>query len=111
MAWEWSHTPEAYAHAEREIDTLPTKVVATIWAEWKAHTVGEYFDGGFDERVYGREFRRAWSLMRRGFQDRLRDDIKRLMAEQELCTSGGWEAWACPFGCGCHTVSFGPDAS
>lgn len=36
MAWEWSHTPEAYANAEANIRAKDRKWLETVYGEWHA---------------------------------------------------------------------------
>lgn len=94
MAWEWSHTPEAYANARRNLGRLDDDL-RVIWAEWEA------YDGNdFDDSVYPDALARAEDIP----HDVLADRIWEQMEEQATCDNGGWRAWACPFGC--HTVSF-----
>lgn len=108
MTWGWSHTDGAYASAERNLGRLPDVTLAQIWAEWKAYKSGE-FHSDFNEKTYGRELRRAHSLIRRQgdrARESLRWDVWDKAADQALCTNGGWEAHLCPFACGCHLVPF-----
>ena len=110
MAWEWSHTNEAYRDARSNLDDLPRDTVAVIWAEWRAWD-GNTFHAGLDLKKYKRELRRAWSLLYR--MDHRIDDMREYIwdkaASEETgrtCDNGGFNAWLCPFGCGCHTVPF-----
>ncbi len=105
MAWEWSHTNEAYENARENLSALPDNVLATIWAEWRVH-YREGFFNQFNEKKYPREIRRAHSWIYRGLQDEMIDWIWEKARDLSTCTNGGWEAWLCPFGCGCHMVSF-----
>jgi len=106
MAWSWSHTHEAYANARENVFDMKPKVLAQCYAEWRAHTSREQDEGGFNEKRYRRELRRSYSLMSRGHAERLAEFVWERMEEQATCTNGGWQAWACPFGCGPHLVSF-----
>ena len=103
MAWEWSHTPEAYANAYANLQNRPREWLETVWAEWEA---SEYDTGiGFramDLRQYEAALAKAKELP----EDTLADAIWERMAEQATCTNGGFEAWACPYGCRCHLVPF-----
>jgi len=107
MAWEWSHTQEAYRDAETNFRNLPLSTQAVIYAEWQAAELGD-FEPQFNDHKYRRELRRAHSLARRSprhWQDCL-DMVWERVEGQAICTNGGWEAWLCPFGCGCHMVPF-----
>jgi len=119
MAWEWSHTQEAYLDAESNFRSLPFEKQAVIFAEWEAMapspagaSAGDpFFNPELNLKRYGRELRRAYSLKRRGlFADTLDATWDRI-AEMATCTNGGREAWLCPFGCGCHMVPFNRDAT
>ncbi len=104
MAWEWSHSHEAYAYAEERLHHLPRKLLKQIYAEWKAHTSGEEDIGAFNTEKYDQAMKETRKL----HSDVLADFIWERASEQATCTNGGWEAWLCPFGCGCHMVPFSP---
>ena len=94
MAWEWSHTPEAYENALRNFKALPTHELCVIAAEWDADDVD-----GFNHELYVQKFK---EYEERGFVDEsaLWDKI----SGQRTCDNGGFNAWVCPYGC--HTVPF-----
>ncbi len=115
MAWEWSHTIEAYDNARANVDDLPKRRLLEILREW-----------AYDDREKsGRLRTRAGAKRPAGF--RLPKGIRKLTRgylaelvwqraeEHRTCTNGGHEAYVCPDGC--HTVSFdraregGSDAS
>jgi hypothetical protein len=96
MAWEWSHTPEAYADAEANLRDLPRNELKTIFAEWK---VLEYA-GKTDLGAFYTERKKA----RRFTNEQLADEIWRHASEKRTCSNGGHDCWVCPHGC--HTVSF-----
>jgi hypothetical protein len=87
MAWEWSHTEEAYATAYKNVCKLPKKTLLTILREWRHHD-GHGFRLDFD----GQKTRK----------DCLADMVWERMVEYRTCTNGGHEAYCCPDGC--HTV-------
>ena len=99
MSWEWSHT--GYENVRENLLELDKRTLDVIWAEWAANTVfGD--EESFDEAKYDRALTRA-----AGFPaDILANDIWENMSNQGLCTNGGHAAWSCPYGCGCHMVSF-----
>ena len=112
MTWEWSHAPEAYADLYENIHEQPREWLLVVYAEWKASS-GGYFHPrqnartDFDERRYLRALVGAECLC----NETLADKIYELAERLRLCTNGGWEAWCCPHGCGCHQLPFSrPDA-
>lgn len=107
MAWEWSHTHEAYIHARRQMEALDRETRETIAAEWLATPKDEFGGHGFshlDLRKYHHSKARvgAWD------DERLDGFIWERMEEMATCSNGGWEAWCCPHGCGPHLVPFSP---
>lgn len=102
MAWSWSHTTEAYQNAETNTHGLALKTLQVIWAEWKAHTSREDDEAGFNEEKYKAALRLAHGKSATA----LAEDIWQWASELATCTNGGFEAWLCPFGCGCHMVPF-----
>jgi hypothetical protein len=108
MAWSWSHSPEAYVHAEANLRSLPPEDLATIFAEWRA----AQSKGGvirdtedFDQRKY----RRALAWASRQDPAFLADWIWERASEFATCDNGGFLAWMCPSGC--HCVSFDSEES
>ncbi len=110
MAWEWSHTNEAYQNAERNLYDLPVKELIVIAAEWDASKPGSYGDyslsGSFDTKRYKREFAHLNAMVGRGRMT-AGDIAERIWPKMEsfaTCDNGGFNAYTCPYGC--HTVSF-----
>lgn len=106
MAWSWSHTHEAYVNAENNLKALEREKLVVIFAEWRAsqNRKGEYTDD-FDKRRYERALR--WASDPNNISDEaLAEFIWERASELATCDNGGFNAWMCPFGCGCHTVSF-----
>jgi len=107
MAWSWSHTQEAYESAESNLRALPKETLNVIFAEWRAaqgkggiiHDHDE-----FNQRKYERALNYAKTLP----DDVLTDFIWEQASEHATCDNGGFNAWMCPSGCGCHCVSFSP---
>lgn len=108
MAWEWSHTDEAYSNAREQVEALPRAELLTILREWAYHDREQA--GRLRGRAIGPSGRvRGFRLpagMRRLTADVLVDLIWSRMEEQRTCTNGGWAAYCCPDGC--HTVPFDP---
>ena len=119
MTWSWSHTNEAYRNAELNLRDLATTDLVVIASEWKAYD-GDSFNPGFHTGKYHRAMKRyqkKWirSLANKfdqfgngieSFRSMLVDFIWERASEYATCDNGGWNAWLCPYGCGCHTVSF-----
>lgn len=109
MAWPWSHTNEAYAHAREELERMAKEALAEIYAEWKAVEYDEYGSAeGFNEQVF--EDRQNYALRTDVPNSELTEFIWERASEQATCDNGGFNAWMCPYGCGPHCVSFGPKA-
>lgn len=102
MTWEWGHAVEAYAAAQRNVQAKPKEWLEKVYAEWQALGSAEEFPGSFDQAAYTVALKEAAGLT----DDVLADRIWENMESLRFCTNGGWDAWACPFGCGCHMVSF-----
>lgn len=105
MAWSWSHTDEAYENARLELDQKSTKWLMEVYVEWKCHYVDEYGNPEMDitPEMVAKAEDEAKSLP----ISAIIDFIWERMSENATCDNGGFNAWACPFGC--HTVSFGGD--
>jgi hypothetical protein len=118
--WEWSHTQEAYDNAKENLHCLPIPLLIEIASEWEANVSREHFAGGFHPGKYRKAERKLQKLYRRSFQRNgnmkvpsvfafqfaLAETIWKFASEQRDCSNGGWEAYMCPYGCGCHSVSF-----
>jgi len=109
MAWQWSHTPEAYSNVEANIKAKPREWLEVVFAEWRASQnkrgipprTGTH---KFNERKYNRAL--AYAKRPDITAEWLAEFIWQMTQDLATCTNGGWEAWCCPFGCGCHTVPF-----
>jgi hypothetical protein len=102
MAWEWSHTPIAYEAANENLRKLDRKTLEAIWSEWEAWDGNTSSTSGFDNDKYRVAMAKAKDLP----VDIMADAIWEKASELRTCTNGGFEAWLCPFGCGCHMASF-----
>jgi hypothetical protein len=101
MAWSWSHTQDAYANAYANVRKLDRKALVTIFAEWQAYGPGNETND-FDEQAYGKAIKNS-SIMS---DEQLQEHVWERMSEHATCDNGGFNAWACPYGC--HTVPFDP---
>lgn len=97
MAWSWSHTNEAYANAYNNLHNQPREWLNVCIAEWNAE---KQLHAGKLAR-YPKSLAWAESLPA---DDIAADFIWEKMEVQATCDNGGFNAWACPFGC--HTVTF-----
>jgi hypothetical protein len=103
MAWSWSHSGEAYEIAHRNLYLKSRDELKIIFAEWKSR-IDEH---DLDEDLYDQFLRDAKDIP----IDVLVGYIWDQMSEQAICTNGGHEAWACPYGCYPHLVSFSQSSS
>lgn len=111
MSMSWTHAPEALWYAMSKVYRLSRKRLTTIWAEIKSAEKDEYgcypsSTSNFDADRYAQELEKAKKLP----NDTLASDIWDFMEqEHRTCSNDLKEAWCCPYGCGCHTVPFGPE--
>jgi hypothetical protein len=111
MAWEWSHTAEAYEYARQQIESqFSLDDLRVILAEIAARST-EPGTVGFDVDKYESQYkelvdRTMWQDVD-GLREWWLDLVWEFADEQRTCDNGGWNAWVCPFGC--HTVPFGPE--
>ena len=110
MSWEWSHSPEAYANAQENLGKMSANTLAVILSEWEARDSGQNCIGGslsLDIVKYRERLRYHRAQLRSGLvKDALANSIWEHARKLRTCTNGGHMAWMCPFGCGCHMVSF-----
>lgn len=108
MAWSWSHTHEAYDNARTNLENLSKEKLEVIFAEWRAAQgkggIVDNVNPQFSQKKYDRALAYAKTL----YHDTLVEFIWEKMSEWATCENGGFDAHSCPFGCGCHTVSFDP---
>jgi len=108
MAWEWSHTAQAYDNARENLPRLDREDLQIIFAEWRAAQgkggaiANQGFNTDFNQKKYDRALKYSAGLS----HDQLVDFIWDHASDLATCDNGGFNAWVCPFGC--HTVSFDP---
>lgn len=102
MAWSWSHTNEAYANAQANLEELPLETLRVIEAEWRSLRIHD--TGG--DRFSLAKYQKAVKVIEREneYAEYLAVEIWEKASEQATCDNGGFNAWMCPFGC--HTVPF-----
>lgn len=107
MAWEWSHTNEAYAAAEQNTRALPRRTLLIILREWayqdRETAGGSPHQGSIGPSGRVRGFRLPAGL-RRLPTDVLADLVWQRAEEYRTCSNRGFDAYLCPDGC--HTVPF-----
>lgn len=112
MVWDWSHAPEAYDNARKQLDAKGREWLEMVYAEWRSAQGkrGNVYTGSqnFDERKYDRALKYAKGLS----EDQMREFIWEKAESLRYCTNGGFGAWACPFGCVVHLLPFdAPDGA
>lgn len=103
MAWEWSHSAEAYDAARNNLDLQDRRWLEEVYAEWHAlmpDESGEPDINSFDPDQYAVALIESTDMA----DDDLADFIWDRMSEAATCDNGGHNAWCCPSGC--HTVPF-----
>jgi hypothetical protein len=118
MAWEWSHSQEAYAAVKRQLDDKAESAAGgdreaqewllVVTAEW-AMGEGCRLPYAVWLKRYKKAMRAAAASVRRGPDaglgwQNLADAIWDKSEAQATCDNGGWNAWVCPDGC--HTLPF-----
>lgn len=104
MAWEWSHTQDAYDGAQDQVEHLPKFTLLVVLREWahydrdKNNTLrtrtGAKRPAGF----------RLPNNVRKLPQDVLAARVWTRAEDFSTCDNGGYDAHVCPYGC--HTVPF-----
>lgn len=103
MSWSWSHTHEAYANVEKNIQLQPRQWLETVYAEWCAlDNEDEHDESGFNLGRYTEALAVAKSMTDMELADFIWDKTNEL----RRCENGGHLAHCCPYGCLCHMVSF-----
>lgn len=104
MAWSWSHTNEGIAAVQENLENLPREDREIMFAEWRAAQVRgtTELSHHFDNRRYERALKFVKTLP----DDSLNEFLWEKTQEFATCSNGGWDAYCCPFGCGCHQVPF-----
>ena len=106
MAWSWSHSGEAYENVKANIEAKPREWLEVVWAEWVAAIPHPRFGIDFHADLDTRKYALALIRAKRKTNEQLAQFIWERTESLATCTNGGWEAWCCPFGCGCHMVPF-----
>ena len=110
MAWEWSHTPEAYRNAELNLHDLDRPRLQEILAEWKAYHAGRTPDDDGMTEHFDPDAYEAALIDQADMDDgQLATAIWTHAEANATCDNGGFNAWLCPYGCSPHCVPFDRD--
>ena len=106
MAWEWSHTPEAYQNVHDNLSELSKNDLIVIYAEIQSSIHDVYFNYTFDDFKYNRYLDNITKQVNNNKigLDSIVDFIYEFACEYRTCDNGGFNAYICPYGC--HMVSF-----
>lgn len=112
MAWEWSHTQEAYQAVRNQIDRKAEKAQNgdRDEQEWLTVVCAEIDVKDCDLlfAAWNKRYRKAlYSNTRLAGTDgwqALATKIWDFAQDKATCDNGGWNAWVCPDGC--HTIPF-----
>ena len=105
MAWDWSHANEAYQNAYDNIHLLDKETIVTCLAEFREKELSDIYedrvDFGEDYENYVKELNECGCST-----ETLANELWEKVESLAICDNGGFDAWMCPYGCGCHKVSF-----
>jgi hypothetical protein len=101
MAWEWSHSQDAYDDFRANVAKQERAWLECVYAEWEARADNLE---NFDEK----KFRKALKQAKKLPSDMLADTIYEKAEAFATCEAGGHNGYACPFGCGPHVLPFAP---
>ena len=115
MAWSWSHTEEAYATVQEQLNSKADDAnngdedaadwLHVVWSEWVASNwQDDLIMTDLDLQKYERCFVRAKRQGESLGYEKLAKDIWNWSSELATCTNGGHEAHLCPHGC--HLLPF-----
>ena len=111
MAWEWSHSPEAYELARKKLAKKAEAWLTECLAENKASTKDEHHNYEFDMELYEKVLKEIKYSIKKFKEagipctvckENLADQIWQYAKEIRTTDNGGFLFWMCPFGC--HTV-------
>lgn len=117
MAWEWSHSHQAYANAEGRLmlkaeaadkgDEDNQEWLEEIYSEWEATEFDEDGSPGyFCLDKYAVAQRECRAIAKQTSWQDIAEQIWMRASNYAVCTNGGHDAYVCPEGCGAHLVSF-----
>lgn len=117
MAWEWSHTQEAYEKGRKNLAKQSITELLVIKAEWEATTWEEedtfHGERSLDIDKYNKAMARLQAKHRmarradvdvKTLKEQYANEIWEKAEKLRTCTNGGHEAWVCPYGC--HRVDW-----
>lgn len=115
MAWEWSHSDDAYGYAEEQLGKLPVSTLLEIAGEWKTHINNKAKEAYEREHEFDEADEVAPPFVEPctlDFAGMSGGTIAAWIWSQasgydhgRTCSNGGHELYLCPHGC--HTVDLG----
>lgn len=102
MTWKWNHNQKALDIFRNTVDAWETSRKIEICSEWSAfYQQRGYDDYEEDDPNYFNEVVYESSLSFWGNQneDTLTDAIVASAEAHAVCDNGGFDLWACPYGC------------
>lgn len=110
MAWEWSYSHEGIDNIRQNIMDMDTETAIVALAEHQALASREDYANGFNSAEYDRSLARLnadLETLGESFGEMIKMELFDQASEIATCENGGFNVWACPFGC--HTVSASRD--
>jgi hypothetical protein len=116
MAWEWSHSIEAYEAGRKNLAKQNVTDLQVMKAEWEATDWDdeETFQGAnLDTEKYNKSLKRIQAHYRmsrrsnvsvKSLKEQYADWIWERAEKLRTCTNGGHEAHVCPYAC--HKVAW-----
>lgn len=98
MAWEWSHTMEAYHTVEQRLQEMAdladaANLLCICWSEWVASDWHQHNESTeLELRKYESALARAKRQAAEHGYGKLAKNIWNWSEELRTCTNGGWEA-------------------
>lgn len=112
MAWSWSHSQEAYDAVYQQLLEKDREWLIVVYAEWRAYQKGRKDETDYEERFNESCYNRTVKWLKGDGasidNDTLAEAIWEWASEYATCDNGGFNAWMCPYGCGCHEIPFTP---
>ena len=104
MAWVWSHSNEAYKSLQRQLERKVDK--ADSGDGYEIAWLKDVFREWSDENGCGYKLDDIFEAAELNGWRHVGDQIWQYAEEQATCETGGYRAWLCPHGCGCHLLPF-----
>ena len=112
MAWDWSHSPEAYRIARQHLENWSAKRLGEAYAEFKCKEIDDANEQSnvqepdpYKDGRYEKVLNETRAVVRKFGKEHLVNEVWRMAEELHTCDNGGATLWVCPYGC--HKVSCG----